>query len=124
MLKKSSRLMLIFLLVTTASSGVHPNLPPAFHPVEREALRLEINQLLNEELSAHLGAIASLSPPPVRVLGAGTTGEYTWGTFMRAVAVFAELSKQQRLADRDLARFVGQIGLWEHKLGSKAFSQL
>ncbi len=122
--EKRPCLALILLLLTTASAGVRPTEPAPLLTIERETLRTEISRFLETEMAAHIAAIPSLSPPPERVLGAGTTGEYTWGTFMRAVGAYAEMSKQSRSADRDLAKLVGQVGLWEHKLRSKAFSQL
>jgi hypothetical protein len=87
-------------------------------------LNSEINQFLNRELAAHTRAITTLSPPPDRVLGAGTTGEYTWGTFMRALGAYAEMSGERSLGGRDLPRLAGEIGLVEHKLGGTRFSQL
>jgi len=83
-----------------------------------------VNEFLGRELAAHLGAIKDLEPPPDRVLGALTVGEYSWGTFMRALAAYAETTGQRELAQRDLAKWVGQIGLIEAKSGAKAFSQL
>ncbi len=123
MVKKGSQLALALLLVATASASLRPPVKPS-PVVERETLGAEIKQFLGSEMAAHIRAIQSLSPPPDQVLGAGTTGEYTWGTFMRAVGAYAEMAKQQTLAERDLAKLVGQVGLWEHHLGSKAFSQL
>ena len=53
-----------------------------------------------------------------------TTGEFSWGTFMRSLAAYAETTGNRELAGRDLAKWVGQIGLIESRAGSKAFSQL
>lgn len=92
--------------------------------ITRDELRSEIADFLGAELTIHLSAIQSLDPPPRAVLGAGATGEYTWGTFMRALAAYAELTGQRTLAGRDLAKEVGQIGLLEHRLGGTRFSQL
>ena len=92
--------------------------------VQTAALRDEINQFLKKELAAHLADIKSLDQPPDKVLGARTTGEYTWGTFMRSVAVYSELSGERTIAGRDVARTVGQIGLIEYNLKSARFSQL
>ena len=92
--------------------------------VDRESLRTEINRFLSQAIDAHIGAIPSLDPPPVRVLGAGTTGEFTWGTFMRSLGAYAEMSGQRELAGRELSSFAGQIGLVEHRLRSTRFSQL
>src|SRR6185295_3476287 len=84
----------------------------------------DVQTFLEKELAAHLGAIASVSPPPERVLGVPTTGEFSWGTFMRSLAAFADTSGKRELAGRDIAKWVGQIGLVEAHAGSKAFSQL
>ncbi len=87
-------------------------------------LRNDVNTFLGKELAAHLAAIKSLDPPPDRILGVPTTGEYSWGTFMRSLAAYAETTGNRELAGRDLAKTVGQIGLIESRAGSKAFSQL
>lgn len=92
--------------------------------VTTAALRDEVNDFLGRELAAHLSAISSLDPPPDRVLGVPTTGEFSWGTFMRSLAAYAETTGKRELAGRDLAKWVGQIGLIESRAGSKAFSQL
>ena len=92
--------------------------------VETSAFKLEVLNFLDKELSAHLSAIASMSPPPEQVLGVPTTGEFSWGTFMRSLAAYADISNKKDLAGRDIATWVGQIGLVEAHAGSKAFSQL
>src|ERR1041384_2093045 len=92
--------------------------------VSTASLRDEVNTFLGKELAAHLSAIKSLDPPPDRVLGVPATGEFSWGTFMRALAAYAETTGNRELAGRDLATWVGQIGLIESRAGSKAFSQL
>ena len=86
--------------------------------------REEVNTFLGKELAAHLGAIKSLDPPPDRILGVPTTGEFSWGTFMRSLAAYADTTGNRELAGRDIAKWVGQIGLIESRAGSKAFSQL
>src|SRR4029453_883107 len=83
-----------------------------------------VESFLEKELAVHLGAITSLSPVPDRVLGVPTTGEFSWGTFMRSLAAYAESSGKRELAGRDLPKWIGQIGLIEAHAGSKAFSQL
>ena len=92
--------------------------------VTTASLRDEVNTFLGKELAAHLSAIKSLEPPPDRILGVPTTGEFSWGTFMRSLAAYAETTGNRELAGRDLAKLVGQIGLIESRAGSKAFSQL
>src|SRR5690349_2946742 len=92
--------------------------------VTTASLRDEVNTFLGKELAAHLSAIKSLDPPPDQILGVPTTGEFSWGTFMRSLAAYAETTGNRELAGRDLAKLVGQIGLIESRAGSKAFSQL
>src|SRR2546423_1463812 len=92
--------------------------------VTTATLRDEVNTFLGKELAVHLSAINSLDPPPERVFGVPTTGEFSWGTFMRALAAYADTTGNRELAGRDLAKWVGQIGLIESHAGSKAFSQL
>ena len=92
--------------------------------VSTATLREDVNTFLGKELAVHLSAIKSLDPPPERVLGVPTTGEYSWGTFMRSLAAYAETTGQRDLAGRDIAKWVGQIGLIESRADSKAFSQL
>jgi hypothetical protein len=92
--------------------------------VDAAALGEEVRQFLGAEVAAHLADIKSLDPPPERVLGAGSSGEYTWGTWARALAAYAEMSGERRLAGRDIARTVGEVGLLEYRLKSTRFSQL
>ena len=92
--------------------------------VSTASFREEVNTFLGKELAAHLAAIKSLDPPPDRILGVSTTGEFSWGTFMRSLAAYADTTGNRELAGRDIAKWVGQIGLIESRAGSKAFSQL
>jgi len=92
--------------------------------IETSSLNTEVRAFLDQEVAAHLNDIKSYDPAPDKVFAAGTTGEYTWGTFMNAVGAYAALSGNRKLAGRDLAHEVGQIGLLEHRLGGTRFSQL
>lgn len=115
---------LMLVAMATADAAPQRSLAHAPDSLTREALFTEISQFIGRELAVHIRAISSLNPPPDQVLGAGTTGEYTWGTFMRAIGAYAEMSSQHKLGDRDLAALAGQIGLIEHRLKSTRFSQL
>jgi hypothetical protein len=88
------------------------------------ALAAEIDQFLLREVTAHFAAIPTLDPPPERVLNAKTVGEFSWGTFMRALAAESQHAGARRLADRDVAQWIGRMGLIEARAGSKAFSQM
>jgi hypothetical protein len=93
-------------------------------PLDTSALASEVDQFLLREVTTHFAGIPTLDPPPDRVLGARTVGDFSWGTFMRALAATAQHARTTSLADRDVAQWVGRMGLVEARAGSKAFSQL
>src|SRR5215510_11074538 len=117
-------IVITVLLAATIGATVRSRSAAVVDSINREALSTEINQFLSQQLATHIVAIPSLDKPPDRVLGAGTTGEFTWGTFMRAIGAYVEMSGQRQLAGKDLDIFAGQIGLLEHRLGGTRFSQL
>jgi hypothetical protein len=118
----SFNLLLLFLLSLSVAAQSQTTQAPA--TVKTTDLSREITEFLEKEVAIHLSDIKSLDPPPEKVVGAGATGEYTWGTFMRALGAYAELSGKRTLAGRDIAHEVGQIGLLEYRLKSSRFSQL
>lgn len=124
MSKKEPLSVLVILFMLTAGAASHSISAASSHSIERETLRAEIDQFLRQEIAAHVRAITSLDPAPDRVFGAGATGEYTWGTFMRALGAYAEMSREGSLGGRNLAELAAQIGLLEHRLKSTRFSQL
>src|SRR6266536_439377 len=128
--RRETVLILLFVLNSLVNLGVaeraaaQSSVVASASTVATANLRTEVNEFLGKELATHFGAIKDLEPPPDRVLGALTVGEFSWGTFMRALAAYADSTGQRELAQRDLAKWVGQIGLIEAKSGGKAFSQL
>jgi hypothetical protein len=120
-------LFIFILLFLTGSLPVcngQPARSPAPSIVETSPLDKEITDFLDQEMAAHLNYIKSYDPAPDKVFAAGTTGEYTWGSFMNAVGAYAALSGKRTLGTHDLAREVGQIGLLEYRLKGTRFSQL
>jgi len=116
--------VLIRILICVICGSLLVSAQARANTVSTASFREEVNTFLGKELAAHLAAIKSLDPPPERMLGVPTTGEYSWGTFMRSLAAYADTTGNRELAGRDLAKWVGQIGLIESRAGSKAFSQL
>ena len=115
----------LVVLIAVATAGAAPAVETARNNfIATAALDHEIRTFLAGELESHLGAIPSFNPAPDRVHGALTTGEFTWGTFMRSLAAYAQLSGASTLAERDLARAIGEIGLVEVRHGGTRFSQL
>ncbi len=112
-MRKFSLICVLLLVATTRANTI-----------STATLRDEVNDFLGRELATHLSAISTLDPPPDRVLGVPTTGEFSWGTFMRSLAAYAETTGKRELAGREIAKWVAQMGLIESRAGGKAFSQL
>ena len=92
--------------------------------IQTIVLRNEVRDFMAKEVAVHFGAIKTLDPPPDRVNGSITTGEYTWGSFMRVVAAQSDIGGSQTIAGRNTARMIAEMGLYEARKGGKAFSQL
>lgn len=92
--------------------------------VSTAALGSEVGDFLAKEVAAHFGNIKTLNPPPDRVFSALTVGEYSWGSFARALAAQADVGGSRTIAGKDTARAIAEIGLIESRNGGKAFSQL
>ena len=116
--------VLLSLFFLPAQLAGQQSLSAANGSIKTAALNSDVESFLEKELGAHLSAISSLQPTPDRILGVPTTGEFSWGTFMRSLAAYAETSGKSELSGRDLPKWIGQIGLIEAHSGSKAFSQL
>ncbi len=93
-------------------------------PISTEQFSKEVRDFLGREIAAHVADIHSLDPPQERVVGALTTGEFSWGTFMRTLAIYSALSGERRIGGRDIPQMIGQMGLIESKNGGKSFAQL
>ena len=63
-------------------------------------------------------------PLPERVHGALTTGEFSWGTFVRALAAYADTRDTRIVGGRDVVPLIARVGVSESAKGSKAFAQL
>src|SRR6267143_3423502 len=75
--------------------------------VQTSTLNQQIRDFPQREVRAHVADIRTLDHPPDRVVGALTTGEFSWGTFMRALAAYSESTGQKQLAGRDMAKWTG-----------------
>lgn len=97
---------------------------PAKAVVSTQTLATETRDFLAKEVAAHFGNIKTLQPPPDRVFNALTVGEFSWGSFARALAAQADLGGNTTIAGKDTARAIAEMGLHESRAGGKAFSQL
>ncbi|HBB87701.1 MAG TPA: hypothetical protein DC047_08815 [Blastocatellia bacterium] len=117
-------LALIGLLASSSILVAQPGRSSAPAIIATSSFDKEVNDFFTREMTAHLNEIKSYDPAPDKIFGAGTTGEYTWGSFMNSVGAFAAMTDKSKLGDHDLAREVGQVGLLEYRLQSTRFSQL
>jgi hypothetical protein len=128
-LRKSKRivarlaaLLLVALPCTCcASSAQTPSPQPQ---IATAALDQQIREFLTNEVTAHVADIATLDPPPERVVGALTTGEFSWGTFMRTLGAYSEFANTKSVAGHDVPQMIGKMAQIELSRGGKAWAQL
>ena len=87
-------------------------------------LNQQVRSFLEREVTAHVADIKTLDPPPDRVVGALTAGEFSWGTFMRALGAYSEFAGTKSIAGRDLPQMIGKMAQIELTHGGKAWAQL
>lgn len=119
--------IVVFCLASVIGTGATISFaqPAATRPtVSTAALGSEVRDFLAKEIASHFGNIKTLDPPPDRVFNALTVGEFSWGSFARALAAQADIGGSGTIAGKDTARAIAEIGLIESRSGGKAFSQL
>ncbi len=87
-------------------------------------LKADIDGFFDREVASHFLQIPVDGPLPERVHGALTTGEFSWGTFVRALAAYADTRHTRAVGDRDVIPLIGRVGVIESVNGGKAFAQL
>jgi hypothetical protein len=83
-----------------------------------------IRDFLKHEITAHVTDIKSLDPPPDRVVGALTTGEFSWGTFMRTLGDYSVFASMNTIAGHDIPQLIGKMAQIELSHGGKTWAQL
>jgi hypothetical protein len=116
--------LLAVTLALLAPSATFAASPPPPETVATGKFVAEVTQFLEREMAAHVAAVQTLDPPQPLVLGVPTKGDFTWGSFMRALADVAALSNSRTLGGRDVPQLLGKLGLIEAALGGKTFAQL
>jgi hypothetical protein len=116
--------LLLFAATVTFLAGSAAETPSAIRRVNTADLDAEIRSFLAREVSAHVADIKTLDPPPERVVGALTTGEFSWGTFMRTLGAYSEFAGTRVVADHDVVTLVGRMAQIELGHGGKAWAQL
>jgi hypothetical protein len=98
---------------------------PADPPqIQTSELDRQVRDFLEKEVTAHVADIKTLDPPPDRVVGALTTGEFSWGTFMRTLSAYAEFAGTKTIAGQDAPQMIGQMAQIELSHGGKTWAQL
>jgi hypothetical protein len=92
--------------------------------ISADQFAADVTRFLQKEITAHVAAVTNLDPPQKIVLGVPTAGDFTWGSFMRAITEVSALTGQTNIAGRAVPQFLGKLGLIESRLGGKTFSQL
>ncbi|HXJ06770.1 MAG TPA: hypothetical protein VNH65_16830 [Candidatus Acidoferrum sp.] len=92
--------------------------------VQTSVLDRRIKDFLHKEITAHVADIKTLDPPPERVVGALTIGEFSWGTFMRTLGSYSEFAGTTTIAGRDVSRMIGSMAKIELDHGGKTWAQL
>ncbi len=120
------RLSILILVTSTllAQNKIFAQVPAERKLVSTTAIKSEVRDFLAKEIAAHFGSIKTLDPPPDRVFQGLTVGDFSWGSFARALAAQADISGSQKIAGKDTARAIAEIGLIESRNGGKSFSQL
>jgi hypothetical protein len=92
--------------------------------IQTAILDHQIRDFLQGEVTAHVADIKTLDPPPERVVGALTIGEFSWGTFMRTLGSFSEFAGTTTIAGHEVPRMIGKMAKIELDHGGKTWAQL
>jgi hypothetical protein len=92
--------------------------------IQTLALDQQIRDFLQREVTAHVSDIKTLDPPPDRVVGALTTGEFSWGTFMRTLGAYSQFMGRKMIAGHDVQQMIGKMAQIELSHGGKTWAQL
>jgi len=114
--------LLVVAFASTASNA--QQIPVETNLVRTQDIDREIRQFLQREITAHVADIKTLDPPPDRVVGALTTGEFSWGTFMRTLGDYSAFASTNTIAGHDLPAMIGKMAEIELSHGGKTWAQL
>jgi hypothetical protein len=92
--------------------------------IQTSELDQQIRDFLQKEVTAHVRDITTLDPPPDRVVGALTTGEFSWGTFMRTLGAYSEFAGTTTIANHEVPQMIGKMAQIELDHGGKTWAQL
>ena len=115
---------LLFASLLCASCNLSAQMQASEPQIQTSDLDQQIRNFLQREVTAHVSDIKTLDPPPDRVVGALTTGEFSWGTFMRTLGAYSEFAGKKTIASRDVPQMIGKMAQIELSRGGKTWAQL
>jgi hypothetical protein len=115
---------LVFASLVCASCDAVAQMQGGELQIQTAELDRQIRDFLQREVTAHVSDIKALDPPPDRVVGALTTGEFSWGTFMRTLGAYSEFAGTKTIAGRDVPQMIGKMAQIELNHGGKTWAQL
>ena len=92
--------------------------------IEASDLDRQVRSFLQTEVASHVADIKTLDPPPERVVGALTTGEFSWGSFMRTLGAYSRCFETKTIAGHDIPEMIGKMARIELSHGGKTWAQL
>jgi len=92
--------------------------------IEASDLDRQVRSFLQTEVASHVADIKTLDPPPERVVGALTTGEFSWGSFMRTLGAYSRCFDTKTIAGHDIPEMIGKMARIELSHGGKTWAQL
>ncbi|HWO35917.1 MAG TPA: hypothetical protein VNO32_44575, partial [Candidatus Acidoferrum sp.] len=115
-------LLLCGLLAPNCSLLAQTRVAPS--QIDVSDLNQQVRSFLQSQVTAHVADIKSLDPPPERVVGALTTGEFSWGSFMRTLGAYSECFGAKTIAGHDVPEMIGKMARIELSHGGKSWAQL
>ncbi len=116
--------VLIFCGLLSPSCSSVVKTQTAASQIDAAEFNQQVRTFLRTEVTAHVVDIKSVDPPPDRVLGALTTGEFSWGSFMRTLGAYSECFETRRIAGHDVPEMIGKMAQIELSHGGKTWAQL
>jgi hypothetical protein len=116
--------VLIFCGLLTSGGSSFAQTQAATSQIDVSDFSRQVRGFLQSEMTAHVADIKMLEPPPERVVGALTTGEFSWGSFMRALGAYSECFATREIAGRDVPEMIGKMAQIELSHGGKTWAQL
>jgi hypothetical protein len=116
--------VLIFCGLLSLSCSSVAKTQAAASQIDAAEFNQQVRTFLRTEVTAHVVDIKNLEPPPDRVVGALTTGEFSWGSFMRTLGAYFECFGTRSIAGHDIPEMIGKMAQIEMSHEGKTWAQL